>query len=102
MNHRELSFSLFPLAGLHKPLFGAFGAQDVSPISDEPFAHQRVLAYGADEAVVVPVAVFERDESGSANAGDGSGARGAALGEEFAEAVGAVRLVVPRGETLPS
>jgi len=48
----------------------------------------------------VPVSVFEGDEAGAADACDGVGAGYAALGEQVAEAVGAVRLLVPRREAL--
>jgi len=49
----------------------------------------------------VPVAVLERYEASAANTSDGFAARGAPLGEEFAEALGTVRLLVARGEALP-
>jgi len=48
----------------------------------------------------VPVSVFEGDEAGAADTGDWLGAGSAALGEQFAEAVGAVGLIVSRGEAL--
>lgn len=53
---------------LHELLLGAFGTDDVLSVGDEAFADQRRLALGADEAVVVPVAVLERDETGAADA----------------------------------
>lgn len=53
---------------------------------------------GAEEAVVVPVAVLERDELGAADARDGLAAREAPLREQLPEAVRAVRLVVAAGE----
>lgn len=87
-------------AYLHELLFGALGADDVLSVGDEALAHQRGLALRADEAVVVPVAVLERDEAGAADAGDRLGARGAPLGEEFSEALGAVGLLVTRREPL--
>lgn len=55
-------------AYLHELLFGALGADDVLSVGDEALAHQRGLALRADEAVVVPVAVLERDEAGAADA----------------------------------
>jgi len=52
---------------LHELLLGAFRANDVFGIRDEASADQRRLARGADETIVVPMAVLERDESGAAN-----------------------------------
>jgi len=49
-------------------LLGALGANNIIAVGDEAASHQRRLARGAGEAVVVPVAVLERDESGAANA----------------------------------
>lgn len=85
---------------LHELLPSALGAENLRTVGDEALAHQRVVAHGADEAVVVPVSVFERDEAGSANSGDGLGTGGAPLGEELAEALGAVWLLVARSESL--
>jgi len=48
---------------LHELLLGAFRANDVFGISDKAPANQRCLAGGADKAIVVPVTIFERDES---------------------------------------
>lgn len=53
---------------LHELLFGALGADDVLSVGDEALAHEGGLALRADEAVVVPVAVLERDEAGAADA----------------------------------
>lgn len=50
---------------LHEFLFGALGADDVLSIGDESFADERSLALCADEAVVVPMTVLERDEAGA-------------------------------------
>jgi len=50
----------------------------------------------------VPVSVLEGNEAGATNTGDGVVAGGAALGEQLAEAVGAVRFVVARREALAS
>lgn len=58
---------------LHKSIilfdafFGALWAQDVGPIGDESFADQRSAATGALEAVVMPMAILERDESCAAD-----------------------------------
>lgn len=52
----------------HELLLGALGADDVVGVRDEAPADQRRLAGRADEAVVVPVAVLERDEAGAADA----------------------------------
>lgn len=53
---------------LHELLPGAFGTDDVLSVGDESLADQRGLALRADEAVVVPMAVLERDETGAADA----------------------------------
>lgn len=55
------------ISKLHQLLPSAFGAQDFRSVGDEALAHQRVVAHGADEAVIVPVAVLERDEARSAD-----------------------------------
>ena len=68
---KTLSFSKgWGAAGkcLHEFLLGTLGAEDVGAVGDEALAHQGALAHGADEAVVVPVAVFKRDEPCAANA----------------------------------
>jgi hypothetical protein len=54
-------------ARLHELLLGAFRANDVFGVGDEASAHQRSLARGANETIVVPVAILERDESGAAD-----------------------------------
>lgn len=53
---------------LHELLFGALGADYVRAVGDEALANQGGLALGADEAIVVPVAVLEWDEAGAADA----------------------------------
>ena len=50
---------------LQQLLLGALRADDVVRVRDEAASDQRRLARGADEAVVVPVPVLERDESGA-------------------------------------
>lgn len=85
---------------LHELLLGALGADDVGSVGDEALAHQGGLALRADEAVVVPVAVLERDEAGAADASDRLGAGRAPLSEELSEALGAVGLLVTRCEAL--
>lgn len=55
-------------AYLHELLLGAVGAHDVLIDHDEALADQRVLAVRADEAVVVPMPVLERDEASAADA----------------------------------
>jgi hypothetical protein len=83
-------------------LLGAFGAEYVGSIGDESLSDQRVVAHGTDEAVVVPVAILERNEASSSNASNWFAASGASLGKEFSEAFGTVWLVVSRSETLTS
>ena len=53
---------------LEDALFGALRTQDIGTVSDETFSNQRDIAAGALEAVVVPMAVFERNESGTTDA----------------------------------
>lgn len=55
------------MTSLHKLLLGAFGTNDIGGIGDEATADQRCLATGTDETIVVPMTVFERNESGAAN-----------------------------------
>jgi hypothetical protein len=52
----------------HELLLGALGAQNVLAVGDEALADEAALAHGADEAVVVPVPVLERDVPGPADA----------------------------------
>ncbi len=84
----------------HQLVPGAIWTDDVLAVGDEALAGHGHLAEGADEALRVPVAPLEADEPGAAGAGDGLGARRAALGEQVAEAGGAVGLVVAGGELL--
>ena len=108
----------------HELLLGALGTQDVLSVRDEALANKAALAHGADETVVVPVSVFERDVPGAADAfennphtrqddsirkealifalftGDGLGAGRAPLGEQLSETLGAVGLVVLGREPL--
>lgn len=85
---------------LHELLLGAIGAKDVCPVGDEALAHQGALAHGTDEAIIVPVPIFEGDEAGATNAGDGLSASSAPLGKELSEAVSAIGLVIPGGKAL--
>lgn len=45
--------------GLQQPFLGTFGAQNIGIIGDETLANQAISADGANEAVVVPVAIFK-------------------------------------------
>lgn len=85
---------------LHQLLLGTLRTDDILLVGDEATADQRRFAHGADEAIVVPVTVFERDETGTADSGDWLYASGASLGEQLSEALGTVRLLVAAGETL--
>ena len=51
----------------HQLLLGTLRADDVLPVRDETLAHHAALAGGADEAVIVPMATLERNETGSTN-----------------------------------
>jgi len=85
---------------LHELLLGTVGTQDVALVGDETLSDQGASAHGTDETVVVPIAILERDEASSADAGDWLGASRASLGKEFAETVGAVWLLISGGESL--
>lgn len=49
----------------------------------------------------MPVTIFERDETGTADSCDWLDTGGASLGEQLSEALGTVRLLVAAGEALP-
>lgn len=66
---------------LHQLHLRAIGADDVLAIGDETVADQRGLATRADEAVVMPMSVLERDEASAADTSDWFGACSASLGE---------------------
>jgi len=85
----------------HQLLLGALRADDVLPVRDEALAHHAGLAGGADEAVVVPVPALEGDEPRAADSSDGFAASCAPLGEQLAETIRTVRLVIAGGEPLP-
>lgn len=91
---------VFLCDNLHQFLLGALRTDDVLLVGDETAADQRRLADGADEAVVVPVAVLERDETGTTDSGNWLDTGGASLGEQLAEALGTVRLLVAAREAL--
>lgn len=86
---------------LHQFLLGAFRTDDVLFVGNETATNQRRFADGADEAIVVPVTVLERDETGTADSGDWLDTGGASLGEKFPEALGTVGFLVAAGEALP-
>lgn len=86
----------------HKFLLGALRADDVLPVGDEALAYHAGLARPASEAVVVPMAALEGDESGTADTCDRFATRCATFREQFPKAVCAVRLVVPGSEPLSS
>lgn len=88
----------FPL--LHQLLLGALGTDDVLLVGDETAPNQRRFAHGTDEAIVVPVAILERDEARTTNASDGLGTGGASLREQFTETFGTVRFLVAAGKAL--
>jgi len=85
---------------LHELLLGTFRANYVFCVGDEASAHQRSFTCGADEAIVVPVTILERNESGAADSRDWFDARSAPLGEQLSETIATERFLVPRSETL--
>lgn len=91
---------LRPGGRLHQFLLGTLRTDDVLLVGDETASDQRRFADGADETIVVPVAILERDETRTADAGDWLGTGGASLREQLAEAVGAVGLLVAAREAL--
>lgn len=69
-------------------------------VGDEPFADKGRRALRTNEAVVVPVAVFERDEFGATDSSDWLGAGIAPLGKQVPITIGTVRLLVLARESL--
>ncbi len=53
---------------LHEFLFGAFWANNIVRVRDEAATNQRSFTGSANETVVVPVTIFERDEPSAADA----------------------------------
>jgi len=72
----------------------AVRAQDVEASDQEATADQGRVALVADEAVVVPMTLVERDELGGAETSNGTRAAAALLGEIARKAVLAVRLLI--------
>lgn len=81
-------------------MLGALGTDDVLVVGDESATHQAGLTGGAEEAIVVPVAVLEGDEFGTSDTGDGLVTGRATLGEQFPETFGTEGLLVAAGEAL--
>jgi len=52
---------------LKNALLGALGTEDISAVGDESLSNQCHVAASALEAIIVPMAVLERDESRAAN-----------------------------------
>lgn len=50
---------MYGFISLHKLLLGAFWANDIGFIGDESTSNQRRFAESANEAIVVPMAIFE-------------------------------------------
>lgn len=79
---------------LHELLFGAVGTQNVALICNETFADKRAATHGTNEALVMPVAILKRNESGASNTSNRLGAGGATFGKEFSKAIGAIRFLI--------
>lgn len=80
-------------------LFGAIRADDILVISNETLADQTYLTCSAEEAIVVPVTIFERNEFSAADSSDWFVASETSLGEKFAKTFGAKRFVVAAGKS---
>lgn len=52
---------------LHQFLFGAFWANNVSFIGNETTSNQRCFAESTDEAIIMPMTIFEWDETSATN-----------------------------------
>lgn len=92
-----------PMEGtLHKFLFSAFGTDNIVLVCDEAATNQTSLATCTEEAVVVPMTVFERNEFGSTNSSNRPIASKATLGEKFSKAFGTIWFLVPTGEAFSS
>lgn len=85
---------------LHQLLLGTIRTQDVGSVGDESTAHQTSFAAGTHEAVVMPMAILERDEACAANSCYGLHTGRAAFGKQLAKALGTIGLLVPAGEPL--
>lgn len=85
---------------LHQLLFGTLGANDVRSVGDEAAAHQTSLATGADETIVMPVTILERNETRAADASDRLDACCTAFGKQLAETFSAIWLLIATRETL--
>lgn len=53
---------------LHQLLLGALGTNDVLAVGDKASSDQRSFAARANEAIIMPVSIFERDETSAADA----------------------------------
>lgn len=86
---------------LSSDVLAAVGAEDVVFARQETPTDQRHAAPLAVEAVVVPLALLERDVLATPETADWGGAISTFLSKQVAEAVETVGKVVPRGEPLP-
>uniref|UniRef100_A0A0N8BCT8 Uncharacterized protein n=1 Tax=Daphnia magna TaxID=35525 RepID=A0A0N8BCT8_9CRUS len=85
---------------LKNTLFSAFGTENIGAIGDESFSDQRHVAASALEAIIMPMAVLERDKSCAANTGNGLGASSATLSEQFSETFSAIGFLILGSEPL--
>jgi hypothetical protein len=75
------------IENLHELLLGAIGTEDIAFVGNETLANEWTSAHCADEAVIMPVAILERDKAGSSDACNRLSAGSAPLGEQFSIAV---------------
>jgi len=78
----------------------AIGAQNIIAVGQKALSDKRDRAFLAIKMLIVPMTIFEGDVLGASKSGDGFVALEALFGEEFPEAVGAVRLFLLGGESL--
>jgi len=78
----------------------AVGAQNIIAVGQKALSDERDRAFLAIEMLVVPMTILEGDVLGASKSGDGFVALEALFGEEFSEAVGAVRLFLLGGKSL--
>lgn len=83
-------------------MFGTFGTDDVGTIGYETTSNKTSFTTGANETVMMPMAILKRNETCTTNTGDWFRARYTTFGEQFTKAFGTIWFLVTAGETLTS